>query len=361
MIFKIAGALRVLVFTVAVAAVLQSCSEDAGSGKGRVSVLVKDDPTTEFDQINITVDSIQMLGEGPDVYLTKEPTSFDLLELRNFSSLMLVNDQVPAGTYSKLRMEVSNIELVKLDSIGNVVEITIPKLPSGRIDLNPKEQITIVQGSDLVLELDIDAEKSIHIVTTGNGGYIFRPQVFVEILSDVGSSLIRLSGTALDVDAESFQLCTPNVTTTNADCRQIKTGAGTVVMDGDMIVSDYSQVQSGDTVLVFGHLDRDAQVINAVRIFDDTTKLTSFSGDFSTDVVADSAELVIAKDTSGLSAGDVISVTPLSAAALFDNDGNALDLSAINNGARAQIFGVLKPDATAPTEIRPGLIIIENM
>jgi len=359
MLFKIAGFIRVLFLLLAASALVQACTQDNGSGSGRVSILLTDDPTTDFDQVNITLDSIQLTGEGPDVFLSNQATTFNLLDLRNFSAMLAVNDQVPVATYSKLRLEVSNVELVKLNSDGSVAESIVAELPSGHIDLNPQEQITVAPGSDLVMQLDINAEKSLQVVATGSGKYIFRPQVFVEVLRDASSSLIQFPGTALDVNADSFELCKQGATTVNEDCRQVHAGINTVVMNADIDVINYSELQSGDPVLVFGRLANDTRTVDALRVFDGTSELPSYRGVFSAAVAADAADIVISQNAAGVSTGDNLTVTPVSPAGVFDNQGNALNGDAIAAGVSAQVIGVLKPDAITATEIKPGLVFVE--
>lgn len=338
---------------------LYGCSQSNDSGTGRVALLLTDAPTDQFDQVNISVDSVRLIGEGPDVYLVSEPQTFNLLDLRNTSTL-LANEDVPVGTYSKLRMNVSKIELVKLNANGSVAQTVIPKLPSGRINLNPQAQFTVAPGSQLTISLDINAEKSIQINTTGSEEYIVRPQVFINVVSDASSALLRMSGTALDVQADHFQLCKSGAVVVDNSCTQVNIGADTVVMDSNILVSDYSNVADGDNELVYGHLDANAQFINAVRIFDDTAALPTFSGTFTGAVSADAIDLTISKDAPGVTTGDVLPVTPLSLPATYDNHGSALDVSSIVDGATAQVIGKLQPDAITSTAIKPGLIIIET-
>ncbi|MGB5396337.1 MAG: DUF4382 domain-containing protein [Gammaproteobacteria bacterium] len=360
MLFKRFNMLPVYILLLASAGLLAACgaSDTSGESTGSVQVLLTDGPTDEFDQVNVSVDSIQLLGEGPNVYLLTEPASFNLLDLRHCSALLAVNHDVPVGTYSKLRLDVSAIELVRLNPDGSVKQTIVPKLPSGRIDLNPQGQFSVAAGDRLVIELDMDAEKSIHITTTGNDKYIFRPQVFVDVMSDASASLIRLSGKALDVQDDHFQLCKMG-TPADGNCIQVNIVVGTVVMSSEIMLASYADVAEGDSVLVFGHLDTTAHAINAVRVFDDTIMLPMFRGDFSGVIAADAIDLRITKDAPGVVTNDVLPVQPLSPAAIYDDQGNALNLNAIADNVSAEVIGVLMPDAATPSEIRPGMIIIQ--
>lgn len=170
--------------------VLTSCgssddgnSLNASASSGRVSLLITDGPTAEFDQINITLESISFIADddsfdGSDVEEsdgddtsdaddTKEVIVFDeakvinLLALQNYSDL-LTTTVIPAGSYSKIRLQVSQVELVKLNPDGTVLSSELAELPgNGKIDLNPKGSFDVIDSEHLMIELDIDAEKSI--------------------------------------------------------------------------------------------------------------------------------------------------------------------------------------------------------
>ena len=80
---------------------------------GRVSLLITDAPTDDFDQVNLTVESISFLGEGDghETIVFDESRTVDLLALQNYSDL-LVTAVIPVGTYDKIRLHVSQVELV---------------------------------------------------------------------------------------------------------------------------------------------------------------------------------------------------------------------------------------------------------
>jgi hypothetical protein len=128
------------------------------------------------------------------IYSDPSGCEIDLLEYRDQDFLLSLNTRVPAGTYSKVRLQVSNIELLpKADStIGSNIEV---KLPSGKIDLNPRGAFTVVPGGSLSVRIDMDANKAIHVHPSRVGWYIFRPVVFVDIVSASRNPSARRSST----------------------------------------------------------------------------------------------------------------------------------------------------------------------
>jgi hypothetical protein len=101
----------------------------------------------------------------------------DLLEYRDEDFLLTVKGGVPAGRYEKIRLEVADIQ-----SEGGQCDDNWIKLPSGKIDLNPRGGFEVLPDETLAIRLDIDANKSINLHPAGNSmKCIFRPVVFVDI------------------------------------------------------------------------------------------------------------------------------------------------------------------------------------
>jgi hypothetical protein len=162
-------------------------STSPSTGPGSVAVLVADGPADDFVGITICVSEVSLIppegsGRSAVVIFNTDPSDcheIDLLEYRDRDFLLTLNRRVPPGTYAKVRMKVEWIQ-----SNGGPIpcdEWEI-KLPSGRIDLNPRQPFTVKSGEILSVHLDIDANKSINLHPAGKSGKcIFRPVVFVDI------------------------------------------------------------------------------------------------------------------------------------------------------------------------------------
>lgn len=64
----------------------------------------------------------------------------------------------------------------------------------------------------LLVQIDVDVDKSFHVHKTGHGAWRFRPVVFVKILDAITDGrLVRMHGTVenMNVDAGTFDLCHP--------------------------------------------------------------------------------------------------------------------------------------------------------
>jgi len=96
------------------------CGADGGgggvalNGTGTVAVVVTDGPTDEFVKVFVTVARVDLLREGGGRHGTifEGEETFDLLSFESVSAPFVIADDVPAGTYSKIRLELSDIELV---------------------------------------------------------------------------------------------------------------------------------------------------------------------------------------------------------------------------------------------------------
>ncbi|MBT8066895.1 MAG: DUF4382 domain-containing protein [Gammaproteobacteria bacterium] len=179
---------------------------------GTVGIFITDAPTDRFDKILVQVTKIDLLGDGQPETVFEGDVTIDLRQLETNGELLSLTDNVAPGTYSKLRLYVDDITLVDVDTDGEtVLEEIHPTIPAnGKVELNPRGPLTVTAGETLLLQLDIDAEKSIKYHETGNGEWKFRPVIFVKAgdADDFGR-LTRIYGRIdqLDGEAMSFRLC----------------------------------------------------------------------------------------------------------------------------------------------------------
>jgi len=228
-------------------------------GTGTVALLLTDMPTDDLDEINLKVVEATLIGgEGQQSIFSdaENPIQIDLLDLQNFSQPIAFED-VPAGVYSKLRLRITDLVLVEYVE-GEADIIHTPPLPAnGKIDLLHSEGFEVLPGRTLVVELDMDANKSFHVVQTGNGKYRMRPVVFVEF-SNTGApdKLARIDGTITEVvdgAAGRFVLCS----SADADtCIDVSVTTDGCVYDVDGIPTDTTALAEGDDVVVIGRYSR---------------------------------------------------------------------------------------------------------
>jgi hypothetical protein len=256
-----------LALVIALGAMLAGCGSGsttvvANSGTGTVVVVVTDSATDEFLQVWVTVTKVELLGAQGHFTLFEGRRVFDLLSMRDDARLLSLGHEVPAGEWSKIRLHVEDVRLVRLvaqSDAGTIVDCPPDVTPdpgtvceaihpsvggNGKIDLNPRGPITVRSGELVFVQLDLDAQKSIHIVETGSERFIFRPVVFVDLFAVRPDRLLRIEGTIAEIDlaAQKLLVCGTHLVF-RADARQdedarsrcvdVRVGAGTSIFDSD--------------------------------------------------------------------------------------------------------------------------------
>jgi hypothetical protein len=349
-------------------------SGDIASGfeSGEVTLLVTDAPTSEFDEVNVYTDSMELMGEGQNVRLLKKQTKIKLLDLRNSFS-RLSRTEVPVGTYNKFRLAVNKVELIKRHYDEKekkiVEEIIIPKLEQKFMDLNLQAQMAVHRGSRHMMKLDVDADQSVHQDQSSSTGYTFRTWARCDVtkLPDAPADepveqpveepvvvtpvLMNEKGVARTVLTDSFELCNPDDLT---DCKLVNIDPNTVFMTSTIQVAATSGIAENTLLQVIGHYDVNTDAINALHVVEDSSRLGSYSGTFVGGVVNDAITINV---TAGSSTG-TYPVTPASLPGIYDSEGNVLDISALGDGVSAEVIGLLNTFPSAA--LRPAIVIIST-
>lgn len=247
--------LTVLLSCLGLATALASCggsgssgesgdSSDSIQGKGTVGILLTDMPADPelFASINATIEKVELMGSDDNGRVTLYSggsKTFDLLRLRNEAIPLTFKDDVPAGVYCKIRLTLSDLELVMTDEAiqNSGYELTYhPKLPgNGKLDLVVRDCFNVLADEVVTLQLDMDAGKSIHVVKNKKG-FNFRPVIFVDVVDQTfDSKLVRLTGeiTKIDRDGQTLLLCNaiPSNNMYNHGCVKIHFGDDSAFFD----------------------------------------------------------------------------------------------------------------------------------
>jgi Domain of unknown function (DUF4382) len=174
---------------------------------GTVTLTMSDATVDGYSQIIMGINQIRFLSDGgQDVLVLDEPREVDFLSLSNFSEVLFKRDVV-AGAYSKIRLILDSLTLVKEDGSRTSVDLHGLK----KIDINPQGLFTIRGGQYIVINVDLDLDRSIHIVQAGNSGRVnFRPVIFATISTvDAFDKLFRVEGRidSIDDSANTLNVC----------------------------------------------------------------------------------------------------------------------------------------------------------
>jgi len=228
-------------------------------GTGSVSILLTDGPSEDFDEINLTITEIRLLGNEQQVVIFQGQETINLLDLKNHADLFALKDEVPEGSYEKIRLILSDVALINKNDVGDIIEEHHPQLPAnGKIDLNPRGSFYISADETTNIQIDIDADKAIHIKETGNGKYKFRPVVFVDVVDSIQpGKLIRNTGVVYLVEENSFVMCKSviisSTETISDDCIRVNVDQAALFnSEGDVVT--LGELAINDPVIVYGKL-----------------------------------------------------------------------------------------------------------
>lgn len=387
---------------IALAAVLVSCGGGGGSGggvdttstgnTGSVGILLTDGPTAEFDIINITLREIRLLSDNGSVTIFSGSKTIDLLKMRSHSELFALTTDVASGEFEKIRLLVDKIELIKLDTNGDVDESHDVKLSgNGKIDLNPRGPFYVTAGETLLIQIDIDAEKSLKIHESGNGKWHFRPVIFVDIIGHrQDNRLVRLSGEAAEVDpvADTLELCGTRVNQDWDGCIDVDASQSSI-FDADGALT-LDQIDEGDELTVIGFLrpaaagslrnerhgdddddngyhEHDHDYEHHNLLMEAVVIEVGAPGSFISlngSALSTPADAMAAFDYEidpgqGFVTGQHIDVQLLPDTRIFSRKGQELDFSVIEVGTKATVDGVLMLSNTAPDTLNAALIVLD--
>jgi hypothetical protein len=254
-------------------ALLVSCGGGGGSGDSTaatsvapatVGVVITDASSDDWDKALATITSVTLISDddGHEEIFSGVKV-VDLLALREHVKLLVVKQEVKPGYYSKIRLHISRLVLVKENVSGPPITQEV-KIPSGKVDLNPKGTFYIAPGSVAFASFDWDMEKSLKLIETGSGKWIMRPVIFVHIGTKpvFKQGLVRLFGTVESVGDLGFRLCSTSAATpveTGSDdfCVNVLVKGNTGIFDsGGAPRLDEKKVMKGEELTVVGLLRR---------------------------------------------------------------------------------------------------------
>ena len=363
------------IFLITLYTLLSSCGGGGGGsssvspqGSGSVALLLTDAPADNFDEININVRKAELLSDSGRVTIFQGSRDFNLLDLTD-ARMFALRDNVPAGTYSKIRLTLGSMQLVDYNGTDDPGDdlVVYPKLPgNGKLDLNPQGDFRVVPGGTLVLQLDVDANKSIHIVQKGNKQeYQFRPVVFIDIVTDAfHDRYVKLHGAVQNIDAANseFDLCDTNIpvriddnneATGSRGCIEVEVRSGTSIFDVNGMPAVFSDLVEGGEATVFGRLQRDRDDGDSDHEIEDRVLVAAlielgpegafhkFTGEALNAVDADDRFTLDVDPGQGLTTPLQLTVQLQDGTLLVNRKGELLDSSAIQSGRLVSARGVL--------------------
>ena len=200
---------------------LNACDDNAfdptGREAGTMSILLTDAPG-DFLHAIVTIDRIELLGEGAGepgdadrLILMDDPVTVDLLDLQNEIFELVDESPVPGGTYSELRVIISDglIEVEQDDGSTLVYassddfadeqgfesdgRLQMPSFGTSGLKIKIPGAEAVIDGDDNVILLDFNVAQSFGHQAGNSGMWVMHPVIHATGFTTTGSLLLRVT------------------------------------------------------------------------------------------------------------------------------------------------------------------------
>jgi hypothetical protein len=242
-LFKYNNMKKNLIFSLIVAVTMAGCLKDTNTdssikpGYSRVVFKLTDAPAV-YDEVNIDVIGVEAIVNDSVISLEANTGIYNLLDFVNGKDTVLVDQQIPSGKLSQIRLILGENNTVVQGS--NSWPLTTPSAQQSGLKLNV--HATFTQGVAYEYIIDFDAAKS--IVTTGNNKHILKPvlKVFTKAASGAIQGVVKPAAAAphiyaITADKDSF-LTLPDPVTGKYMIRGLEAGMYSVFFDTTSLYRD---------------------------------------------------------------------------------------------------------------------------
>ncbi|NLV44228.1 MAG: DUF4382 domain-containing protein [Candidatus Hydrogenedentes bacterium] len=124
------------------------------------------------------------------------------LELRDLVGVseLISNADIPAGRYTKIRLSIEDPHMTLVSDPDTVIT-DIQTTANGRLYVS--SHFEVPEGQDSLILLDF---QGLHLVQTGNGGYVWTPQLRAEISVEPADVQVQGQVESLDTEADTLSL-----------------------------------------------------------------------------------------------------------------------------------------------------------
>ena len=174
--------------------VLFGCTENhQEENRSGIKFLLTDMPGV-YQEVNIDVKAINVIANDSLIKLETNQGVYNLLKFVNGKDTLLVDDEMPSGFVSQVRLILGEDNTVLVD--GELHDLKTPSAQQSGLKLNIHDEF--LPGEAYTYVIDFVVEKS--IVETGNGNYNLKPVIRVFTEAITGS----IEGIVSPVEARPF-------------------------------------------------------------------------------------------------------------------------------------------------------------
>ncbi|MBX3397009.1 MAG: hypothetical protein KF841_16765 [Phycisphaerae bacterium] len=260
-------------------------NNDNNAGIAGVVFTVHGRPIDGYREINLTVNSVELIGDGEHGEIELMPPVRINLINPDFSEFLACISDAPVGSFNKLRLRVSEPEFVKSDDTVIGTEM-IQLNANGKIDLNTQgDHFEILDDENQLIEFKLGpADNALKVTQTGNDKFILRTEVFVRASATISKPFISEPGEIIEIrddsisnnnnnndDSDNNNEDNDNQSDGPADRRLIIHASNceleVVILDDTEIVDSgdqpltFEDLLEGDIVVIVGAYDVDGVII----------------------------------------------------------------------------------------------------
>ena len=162
-----------------IALMTQSCKkEESGSSTtptkfANLKIYLTDAPANVYQQVNVEVLQVEIhsTGGGWQTLPILNPAVYNLLDYTNGLDTLILNDSLPVGKISQIRLILGSNNTIMVDSV--VYPLSTPSAEQSGLKLQIHQDLEA--NITYAITLDFDVAKSVH--KTGNGTYKLKPVI----------------------------------------------------------------------------------------------------------------------------------------------------------------------------------------
>ena len=189
--------LLAVLFSFSIAVV--SCDDNDDTQKSYPYSVRLTDAPGPYDEVNIDIQGVEIIGNGGNVMLSTTTGIYDLLELSSGVETTISNDTLFSSKINQVRLILGTENTVVIDGVTYPLETPSAQQSGLKLLVNQ----TLEPGAQNSILIDFDANKS--IVVNGNGTYSLKPVLRTIDLSTTGTieGTISPVGTMATVEVTS--------------------------------------------------------------------------------------------------------------------------------------------------------------
>lgn len=170
------------------------------------------------------------------------------LELRDLIGVseLISNADIPAGRYTKIRLSIEDPRMTLVSDPDTVIT-DIQTTANGRLYVSSNFEVP--EGQDSLILLDF---QGLHLVQTGNGGYVWTPQLRAEISVEPADVQVQGQVESVDTEADTLSLLPDS----GSEAVQVAYAGAAIYLpeDTDTPTGTEADLSAGTRVIVEGDL-----------------------------------------------------------------------------------------------------------